>query len=135
MPTSSRWSGIPPTPTTWANWWPPIRGAAAFLAVAAMAGAATVAAWMLSATLAGPRGPAAAGRPLAIVTQTRFLLPAEGERPLAIGQPLDAGRITLAHALDAADIAAMQAGADDFMPKSKFPQLIRPLITRLVPQF
>lgn len=31
--------------------------------------------------------------------------------------------------------AAMQAGADDFMPKSKFPQLIRPLITRLVPQF
>ena len=78
-----------------ANWWPPIRGAAAFLAAAAMAGAATVAAWMLIATLAGPRGPAAAGRPLAIVTQTRFLLPAEGERPLAIGQPLDAGRITL----------------------------------------
>jgi len=31
--------------------------------------------------------------------------------------------------------AAMQAGADDFMPKSKFPQLIRPLITRLIPQF
>jgi hypothetical protein len=29
----------------------------------------------------------------------------------------------------------MQAGADDFMPKSKFPQLIRPLITRLIPQF
>lgn len=31
--------------------------------------------------------------------------------------------------------AAMQAGADEFMPKAKFPQVIRPLITRLVPQF
>ncbi len=30
---------------------------------------------------------------------------------------------------------AIQAGADEFMPKSKFPQLIRPLIKRLVPQF
>ena len=30
---------------------------------------------------------------------------------------------------------AMQAGADEFMAKSKFPQLIRPLISRLVPQF
>jgi DNA-binding NarL/FixJ family response regulator len=30
---------------------------------------------------------------------------------------------------------AMQAGADEFMAKSKFPQLIRPLISRLMPQF
>lgn len=31
--------------------------------------------------------------------------------------------------------AALTAGADEFMPKTKFPQLIRPLIQRLVPQF
>jgi DNA-binding response OmpR family regulator len=37
--------------------------------------------------------------------------------------------------LDEHRTTAMQAGADEFMPKSKFPQLIRPLITRLVPQF
>lgn len=30
--------------------------------------------------------------------------------------------------------AALVAGADDFMPKTKFPQLIRPLIQRLVPR-
>jgi DNA-binding NarL/FixJ family response regulator len=30
---------------------------------------------------------------------------------------------------------SIQAGADEFMPKSKFPQLVRPMITRLVPQF
>ena len=30
---------------------------------------------------------------------------------------------------------AIHAGADDFMPKSKFPQLVRPMIRRLVPQF
>ncbi len=30
--------------------------------------------------------------------------------------------------------AALQAGADEFMPKTKFPQLIRPIITRLVLQ-
>jgi DNA-binding NarL/FixJ family response regulator len=30
---------------------------------------------------------------------------------------------------------ALTAGADEFMPKAKFPQLIRPLIRRLVPQF
>jgi len=30
---------------------------------------------------------------------------------------------------------ALTAGADEFMPKAKFPQLIRPLIKRLVPQF
>jgi DNA-binding NarL/FixJ family response regulator len=29
---------------------------------------------------------------------------------------------------------ALTAGADEFMPKAKFPQLIRPLIKRLVPQ-
>lgn len=31
--------------------------------------------------------------------------------------------------------AALTAGADEFMPKAKFPQLIRPLIRRLTPQF
>lgn len=30
---------------------------------------------------------------------------------------------------------ALSAGADEFMPKTKFPQLIRPMITRLLPQF
>lgn len=30
---------------------------------------------------------------------------------------------------------ALTAGADEFMPKTKFPQLIRPLIKRLLPQF
>lgn len=30
---------------------------------------------------------------------------------------------------------ALAAGADDFMPKTKFPQLIRPMIRRLLPQF
>lgn len=30
---------------------------------------------------------------------------------------------------------ALSAGADEFMPKTKFPQLIRPMITRLMPQF
>lgn len=75
--------------------WPTVRRAAAFLGAAAVAGAATVAAWMLIATPAGPLGRAAGARPLATVTQTRFLLPAEGERPLAIGKPLDAGRIRL----------------------------------------
>lgn len=30
---------------------------------------------------------------------------------------------------------SIQAGADEFMPKAKFPQLVRPIISRLVPQF
>lgn len=37
--------------------------------------------------------------------------------------------------LDDHRTAALTAGADEFMPKAKFPQLIRPLIRRLVPQF
>ena len=36
--------------------------------------------------------------------------------------------------LDEHRTTAMQAGADEFMPKSKFPQLIRPIIARLVSQ-
>jgi len=36
--------------------------------------------------------------------------------------------------LDEHRYAALQAGADEFMLKSKFPQLIRPIITRLAPQ-
>ena len=74
------------------DWWPPIRRAAAFLAAAAMAGAATVASWLL---IANPAGQAAKGGPLAKVTQARFVLPADGEQPLAIGQTLEAGRISL----------------------------------------
>ena len=77
------------------DWWPPIRRAAAFLAAAAMAGAATVAAWMLMAPQAGPPGQAAKSGFLARVTQARFVLPANGERPLTVGQSLDAGRISL----------------------------------------
>lgn len=30
---------------------------------------------------------------------------------------------------------ALMAGANEFMPKTKFPQLIRPMIKRLIPQF
>ena len=37
--------------------------------------------------------------------------------------------------LDDHRAAALTAGADEFMPKTKFPQLIRPLIRRLTPQF
>ena len=37
--------------------------------------------------------------------------------------------------LDDHRTAALTAGADEFMPKAKFPQLVRPLIRRLVPQF
>lgn len=37
--------------------------------------------------------------------------------------------------LDDHRTAALTAGADEFMPKAKFPQLIRPLIKRLTPQF
>ncbi len=37
--------------------------------------------------------------------------------------------------LDEHRAIALAAGADEFMPKAKFPQLIRPLIKRLVPQF
>jgi DNA-binding NarL/FixJ family response regulator len=37
--------------------------------------------------------------------------------------------------LDDHRTTAMHAGADEFMPKAKFPQMVRPLITRLVPQF
>jgi len=77
------------------GWWPPIRRAAAILTAVAVAGATTLAGWLWIATPADPGGRAAASGPLATVTQTRFLLPAEGERPLAVGQCLEAGRITL----------------------------------------
>jgi hypothetical protein len=77
------------------GWWPPIHRAAAILAAVAVAGATTLAAWLWIATPAGPGGQAAASDPLATVTQTRFLLPADGERPLVVGQCLEAGRIKL----------------------------------------
>jgi hypothetical protein len=87
---------MPPPPSRAAkrgdDRWSPIRRAAAFLAAAAMAGAATVATWML---VVQPAGPPAGRGPLATVKQTRFLLPADGEQPLAIGQGLEAGRISL----------------------------------------
>jgi hypothetical protein len=90
---------MPPPPSRAAkrgdDRWPPIRRAAAFLSAAAVAGAATAAAWMLMAPAAGPPGQAPKGGSLARVTQARFVLPANGERPLAVGQSLDAGRISL----------------------------------------
>jgi hypothetical protein len=75
--------------------WPPVRRVAAFLAAAVAAGAATMAAWMMIVSPAGFRGQAASDRPLAKVTQARFVLPAVGERPLTVGQSLEAGRIAL----------------------------------------
>lgn len=78
------------------GWWPPIRRAAALLMVAAVTGAATMGVWLLIATPAGPQGKAAAGVPLATVTQTRFLQAAEGERVLEVGQSVEAGSISLA---------------------------------------
>jgi hypothetical protein len=75
--------------------WPPIRRLAAFLSAAAVAGTAMMAAWTWIATPVVPRGAAANGGPLAKVTQARFVLPAEGERPLTVGQFLEAGRIRI----------------------------------------
>ncbi|MEX0668863.1 MAG: hypothetical protein WD060_00190 [Pirellulales bacterium] len=66
------------------GWWLPINRAAAI--VAAVVGVATLAAWLLVAIPTGP---------LAVVTQARFLLPADGKQPLTIGQSLEAGKITL----------------------------------------
>lgn len=37
--------------------------------------------------------------------------------------------------LDEHRSTALTAGADEFMPKTKFPQLLRPMIRRLLPQF
>lgn len=74
--------------------WPPVRRVAAFVAAAA-ATAATVAIWLLVVAPPGPVRPMPGDRPLANVTQTRFLLPVEGERPLLMGQALDAGHIAI----------------------------------------
>jgi hypothetical protein len=87
--------GLPPPPgpeEDGGGWWPPIRRAAALLAAAVAAGAATLAAWMM---IANPAGPPAGGAPLARVTQTRFLMPADGEHPLTVGHCLNAGRVSL----------------------------------------
>lgn len=75
--------------------WPPIHRAAAILAVIAAAVATTVAAWMVIATPPDPPGRQAGGDAFATVRQTRFLLPADGEPPLTVGQSLEAGRIAI----------------------------------------
>jgi hypothetical protein len=77
------------------DWWPRIGRVAAVLAVAAAAGVATVAAWMLIATPPASRGPGERGVPLATVTQARYLTPADGEQPLSVGKSLAAGRVSL----------------------------------------
>jgi hypothetical protein len=66
------------------GWWLPINHAAAI--VAAVVGVAALAAWLAVAIPTGP---------LATVTQARFLLPAEGQQPLAVGQAVEPGRVTL----------------------------------------
>jgi len=77
------------------RWWPPIHRAAAILAVVAAAAATTLAAWMVIATPADPAGQRAGSDTFATVTQTRFLLPADGERLLTVGQAIGAGRIAI----------------------------------------
>ena len=42
-----------------------------------------------------------------------------------------ASRLNLDHHRE----TAIQSGADEFMPKSKFPQIVMPMIRRLMPQF
>ncbi len=83
--------GLPPPadPGDGDGWWPPIHRAAAILAALVAAGGATLAAWMLIANPAG-------GEALATVTAKRYLQLAEGQRQLATGQRIDAGRISLA---------------------------------------
>jgi hypothetical protein len=76
--------------------WPPFQRAAAMLVAAAVAAGAMVAAWMLIANPAGRPESAASGGALATVTRTKYLQPADRDRRLSIGQPIDAGRISLA---------------------------------------
>ena len=68
-----------------------IRRTAAMLAAAAMAVATAVAVWLFLIPPARPL----VDRGLATVTQSRFLLPSDPKRPLAIGQSLEAGRVAL----------------------------------------
>jgi ferric-dicitrate binding protein FerR (iron transport regulator) len=68
-----------------------LRRTAAMLAAAAMAVASAVAMWLF---LMPPARPLVA-QGLATVTQARFLLPSNAERPLAVGQSLAAGRVAL----------------------------------------
>ena len=78
------------------SWRPPIHRAAAVFMAAAVAAAATIAAWMLIANPAGWLGQAAGGDALATVTATKYLQPTQGHHHLAIGQRIEAGRISLA---------------------------------------
>jgi ferric-dicitrate binding protein FerR (iron transport regulator) len=85
------------SPERGAGRWPPIRRAAAVLTAAALAGAATALVWLVMAMPSAPQAQqGAGGGGLATVTQTRFLLSADGEDPLTVGQSLDSGRISLA---------------------------------------
>ena len=76
--------------------WPPIHRAAAILVAATVAAGAMVAAWMLIASPAGRPENAVSGGALATITRTKYLQPADRDRRLSIGQPIDAGRIALA---------------------------------------
>ena len=78
------------------GWWPPMHRAATVLMMVAAAAAATLAAWMLIANPAGWSQPAAGGSALATVTRTRFMQPGEGRQNFSLGQPIEAGRISLA---------------------------------------
>lgn len=79
------------------------RWIATFLAGAILSGAAATVAMMLTPPGQGDRGVAAAGyraqlpvvRSLATVKNTRFLLVADPKGLLAVGQPIDAGRIRI----------------------------------------
>jgi hypothetical protein len=61
-----------------------------------MAAATTIAAWMLMTPPAGWFGRPPGSGALATVTRTRYLQPAHRERHLSIGQPIEAGRLSLA---------------------------------------
>jgi hypothetical protein len=90
--------GLQPPPNPDGNgddWWPSARRVAAILMAVAVAGTATLAGWLLVATPVETPGPGVTARPLAIVTQARFLLPAEGGRTFAIGQAVESGSIAL----------------------------------------
>jgi ferric-dicitrate binding protein FerR (iron transport regulator) len=78
------------------GWWPSMHRAATVMMMVAAAAAATVAVWMLTANPADWRQQAAGGNALATVTRTRFLQAGEGRQHFPIGQPIEAGRISLA---------------------------------------
>lgn len=89
--------GVPPrsVPEKGGGWWRPTHRAAAMLAAIVAAAATSVTAWLLIAGPAGSRPQWAGDGPIATVTQTRYLLPCDGQPPLTVGQFLGAGRIAI----------------------------------------